>query len=176
MTGLPRIEDSVCSACRSGKRKSGAAIGASSQVSTVIGSVRSAEVAHPSCSLRLVACLKGFQSRWFRAFFQPDSMIDRQIVQFLHQPTGPSDRSAHRPFRRAQAKEDILAVLREKTRSRLERSRLAARFGLHGDERADRVAIAFVPRRRNAIDGGKFCHDVLQNSQLRAFRFFRKTS
>src|SRR5450759_691011 len=54
---------------------------------------------------------EGLYARQLGAFFNPHPVVDRQIVERLHQAARPANRGAHRAVRRSQAKEDILAVL-----------------------------------------------------------------
>src|ERR1700681_824365 len=62
---------------------------------------------------------EGFHSRWLGAFLNPHPVVNRQAVEFLHQSARPADRCAHWAACCPQTKENILAVLRKKSRSRL---------------------------------------------------------
>ena len=95
-------------------------------------------------------------------------MVDGQIAEFLQHSAGPANRSARRAVRRSQAKEDILAVLRKKARSSLQRSRLAIEFSFHRHYRADGVTIALGAAQAERDGWRQTLHDVLQEAQLRA--------
>src|ERR1700691_2488835 len=45
---------------------------------------------------------ESLDSRWLRAFLNPYPVIDRQIVEFLHQSTGPANRRSQRALRCSQ--------------------------------------------------------------------------
>ena len=91
--------------------KSGAGNGASSQVPTFRGSASDSRTGSlDNLDGRKVS--KGFHPRRLGALGHPDSMIDRQIVKFLHQPARPADVRVNHALRFSQAKENVLAVLR----------------------------------------------------------------
>src|ERR1039458_5561306 len=110
---------------------------------------------------------EGLYSKWLGTFFNPHPAIDRQIVEFLYQSAGPSNRRLHRARRRSQAKEDILAVLRKKSRSSLQRPSLAAQFSSHRDQRANGVTIALRTAQAEGDRWRQVLHDVFQDAQLR---------
>ena len=104
------------------------------------------------------------------ALFHPHPMIDREIVELLHQSARPADGSIHRTFGLPEAEEYIFAVLRKKSRSGLQH--FVWRF--HGDGRADGVGIAFDAAQTKG-DGRRqiFCN-ILQQAQLRSVAVLEK--
>src|SRR5258708_20838219 len=60
---------------------------------------------------------EGLHPRWFGAFLNPYPVVDRQVAELLHQSARPANRGAHWAVCGSQAEEDILAVLRKKSRS-----------------------------------------------------------
>src|SRR6202167_2630968 len=57
-------------------------------------------------------CFEGLESKWLRAFLNPSPVIDRQIMELLHQSAGPANRGSQRAFRCSQTEKYIFAVLR----------------------------------------------------------------
>jgi len=102
---------------------------------------------------------EGFDSRWFGAFFNPHPVVDRQIVKFLHQSARPANRSAHRPFAAPKPKKTSLLCCERNPdpacNDRTCNDRPGAQFSFYRDDRADGVAVLFVPRRWKAMDGGR---------------------
>src|SRR5262249_44408342 len=115
----------------------------------------------------------------FRALFHFDSVIDRQIVKLLNVTAWPANDGLHRTLRIAQAKEDFLAVLREKAGACLKVSRLTKgrrhisaavggrSFRLDGDRGADGVPIAFCASQPEGDRGWEVPHHIFKKAQLR---------
>src|ERR1700687_5610153 len=76
------------------------------------------------------------------------------------------DRSIHGAFGRAQAKEDVLTMLRKKSGSSLDRTRLAAGLGFDRNDRADGVPITLHPAKSKCDRGREIGNHVFQNAQL----------
>ena len=83
--------------------------------------------------------LEWLDKRRLSAFFYPDAVIDRKVLELLHQSAGPADGRGHGSLGLAQAKAHVLAVLRKKSRPGLQRLRLI----LDHNNRADSIGIAF---------------------------------
>ena len=118
--------------------------------------------------------VESFDPRRLRSLFYPDPVVERRSPEFLHQPTRPANRAGTGPLRFSQTEKDLLAMLGEKSRSGLQHTRLAARFGLHRDRRADGVAIALVPAQTESDGRSQVLHHVLQKPQLRAVAILQR--
>src|SRR5580692_9599694 len=101
-------------------------------------------------------------------------MVERQITELLHQPAGPMDRPPHGAFRLAQPEKYFLAMLRKKSRSRLQHTRLPTQFSFHCNRRPDGVRITFNPTKTESNRRREVLHHVLQNSQLRPIAVFQE--
>src|SRR5258708_7640868 len=105
-------------------------------------------------------------SRRRGSFCNPDSAVSRQVVKVLYHSAGPPDRSLHGTFGRAQTEKQVLAMLREKARSSLNRSRLATGLGFDRNGGPNRIAITLCSAQSKGDRRRKVRNDVLQNTQL----------
>ena len=83
-------------------------------------------------------------ARWLGTFFHPHPVVERKVMEFLHQPARPAYRRSHRALRLSQSEEYFLAVLGKKSRSGLKHAGLPTRAGFHRDRRADGVPITLA--------------------------------
>src|SRR5277367_5585875 len=101
------------------------------------------------------------------SFFDFNAMARRQILENLLQTIWPGNARAQCPLKFSNAEEELLGMLRQKSRSRLQIFRLALRSGVDGHRGPDRVAIAFLAMQTERHRTADLYHGVVQNTQLR---------
>ena len=121
-------------------------------------------------------CGKGLGQKVVSAFLNFDAAVHRQILERLDEAAGPANRGADRALAFPQPEEKLLGVLRQKSGTGLEIFCLAERSCFDGDRGANRIAIAFCPRRRKAMEWPMSFIALRRTRNCGALRFLRITS
>ncbi len=176
---MPRSADSVrtCPA-RSDREKSGAATGASSQVSIVAGNVSVSCGRADARRLRNDAGVLVVLNGSTRRASDPSST---QILWLCGRsgtsctkPLGQRIDARHGAFGLSESEEYFLAVLRKESGSGLQHARLTSRFRFHGNRRTDGVTIALRAAQAERNRRRQILHHVLQKAQLWGVAVFQK--
>ena len=115
-----------------------------SQVATSMGNGFKAGGA-PAFANVAGAATKGLRRELTRTLLNLDAIVQWQILEFLYQAIGPSDRRFDRLLPLSNAEKQFLGVLGKKSRPCLQIFCLPQLSRFNSDRSADSVAIAFVP-------------------------------
>src|SRR5579863_3056187 len=77
-----------------------------------------------------------------RPFLDQNSVVEREIVELLHQTAGPTNRSSHRTLGIPQTEQNLFTMLGQKSGASLKFPHLASGVGFHSNDRTDGIAVA----------------------------------
>src|SRR5262249_23617720 len=128
-------------------------------------------------SMRLIEVCrirKTLAMKVIRTLDDHDAPVDRNPVETLHQSAGPANCSAHKISRLSDSKENLLCMLRKKSRSSLKIFCLLATLHFDHDCGTNRIPIAFLAAQTEGDRIADSLHAVAQQSDLRRITVFQQ--